>query len=62
MAAAVKCAHPACECLVSKGGPFGKFCSDYCRESGAITALRCHCHHEACGAPKPASPPQRPAL
>jgi len=48
---------------VDKQGPFGKFCSDHCREAGTISALSCHCHHEGCGtATKPFSavpePPQ----
>ena len=29
MADAVKCAHPACECTVQKGGEWGKYCSEY---------------------------------
>jgi hypothetical protein len=58
MTSAMKCAHPACDCLVTKGGPFGKFCSDHCREAGLITALRCHCHHDGCGTAKEAPAPQ----
>ena len=23
-----KCAHPACSCTVTKGGPWGKYCSE----------------------------------
>jgi len=57
MTTATKCAHPACDCLVTKNGPFGKFCSDHCREAGGISALSCHCHHEGCGTPKAASAP-----
>ncbi|HVT46169.1 MAG TPA: hypothetical protein VHD57_00155 [Vicinamibacterales bacterium] len=59
MATETKCAHPACDCLVTKGGPFGRFCSEHCREAGE-TALRCYCHHEGCGVPKPAAPPPAP--
>ncbi len=55
MAAAVKCAHPACDCLVEKGGPFGKYCSDHCRKAGEITALSCHCQHPGCGTQKAAA-------
>jgi hypothetical protein len=59
MATETKCAHPACDCLVTKGGPFGRFCSEHCREAGE-TALRCYCHHEGCGVPKTAAPPPAP--
>jgi hypothetical protein len=55
MTTPAKCAHPACDCLVTKDRPFGKFCSDHCREAGEIAALRCHCHHDGCGKPKPAT-------
>jgi hypothetical protein len=48
MADANKCAHPACECLVEKAGPFGKYCSDHCKEAAKITELRCTCQHAAC--------------
>ena len=50
MTVAEKCAHPACECLVSKGGRFGKFCSEHCKEAATLTELRCHCHHPECAA------------
>ena len=43
-----KCAHPGCSCTVSKGGPYGKYCSEHCKEAGDITELRCDCHHAAC--------------
>jgi hypothetical protein len=43
-----KCAHPSCECQVPKGGPFGKYCSEECREKGQMTELRCHCGHPEC--------------
>ena len=29
-----KCAHPACECQVPKGGPFGKYCCEHCKHAG----------------------------
>jgi hypothetical protein len=43
-----KCAHPACECKVPKNGPFGKFCSEYCRERNQMTELKCRCDHDEC--------------
>ena len=48
MADTNKCAHPACQCMVPKGGPHGKYCSEYCKESGGHTELRCGCQHPAC--------------
>jgi hypothetical protein len=45
---AEKCAHPACECQVEKGGQFGKYCSERCKIKGDITELRCDCGHPAC--------------
>ena len=44
-----KCAHPACVCLVPKGGQFGKYCSERCKEAGDITELHCDCKHPGCG-------------
>jgi len=43
-----KCAHPACKCSVTAGGPFGKFCSEHCQEAKALTELKCDCKHPAC--------------
>jgi hypothetical protein len=43
-----KCAHPACECMVEKGGPYGKYCSEVCKEKRQTTELRCECRHPAC--------------
>lgn len=43
-----KCAHPACKCVVSKDGAFGKFCSEHCKEAAAQTELHCDCHHATC--------------
>ena len=43
-----KCAHPACDCHVAKGGPFGKYCSEHCKHAGGISELRCYCQHPAC--------------
>ena len=48
MAETAKCAHPACECQVEKGGPHGKYCSEHCKEKGQTTELRCECRHPAC--------------
>jgi hypothetical protein len=48
MADTLKCAHPSCECMVEKGGPFGKYCSEYCKKSGQQTELHCNCHHSTC--------------
>jgi hypothetical protein len=43
-----KCAHPACSCSVAKGGPYGKYCSEHCKEKGQTTELRCECRHPGC--------------
>lgn len=53
-----KCAHPACECLVDKGGPFGKYCSEHCKHAGKIAELRCYCQHPDCriGSQQPGAP------
>jgi len=48
MAELTKCAHPACECKVPKGGPFGKYCCEDCREKGAMMELHCRCGHPEC--------------
>ena len=48
MAETNKCAHPACKCLVSKEGPYGKYCSKHCVEAAAVTELKCDCKHPAC--------------
>lgn len=39
-----KCAHPACNCPVEKG----KYCSDYCHDSGHSLELSCNCRHPQC--------------
>src|SRR5688500_1560762 len=44
-----KCAHPACNCTVEKGGPFGKYCSEHCKEARDIIELHCDCKHPGCG-------------
>ena len=38
-----KCAHPACNCVVAKGGAWGKYCSEHCKEKGQSVELRCDC-------------------
>ena len=43
-----KCAHEACECIVEKGGRFGKYCSEHCKDAAGLTELRCHCQHPEC--------------
>jgi hypothetical protein len=48
MAEAAKCAHPACTCMVDKGGPHGKYCSEHCKEKGQSIELRCECMHPGC--------------
>ena len=48
MADTNKCAHPACLCTVAKDGPFGKYCSDHCKQAGNKTELRCDCQHAEC--------------
>jgi len=53
-----KCAHEACECVVSPNGPSGKYCSEECRRAGHMTELRCNCQHAECRQPgRAASPP-----
>jgi hypothetical protein len=48
MADSNKCAHPSCNCVVAKGGEFGKYCSDHCKQAGNKVELRCDCPHVAC--------------
>jgi hypothetical protein len=48
MADTNKCAHPACNCIVTKGGEYGKYCSEHCKQKGQSTELRCDCQHPAC--------------
>lgn len=43
-----KCAHPACKCIVAKGGQYGEYCSEHCREAKGSTELRCDCQHPGC--------------
>jgi hypothetical protein len=44
----VKCAHQSCKCLVSANGKYGDYCSEYCKENGMMTELRCQCEHLEC--------------
>jgi hypothetical protein len=48
MADANKCAHPSCNCAVTKGGEFGKYCSEHCKKMKDQIELRCDCRHPAC--------------
>ncbi|MEQ1868641.1 MAG: hypothetical protein ABL961_01295 [Vicinamibacterales bacterium] len=43
-----KCAHPACICQVKSGGAYGKYCSEYCKESADTIELSCRCQHPTC--------------
>ena len=43
-----KCAHPSCKCAVPKGGEYGKFCSEHCKQKGQQIELRCYCQHAEC--------------
>jgi len=42
------CAHPGCSCMVEKGGTFGKYCSEHCKQAGNKIELRCECRHPNC--------------
>ena len=57
-----KCGHPACECQVAKGGPFGKYCGEHCKHAGQISELRCYCQHAECrtAGQQPHTPPAAP--
>ena len=48
MAEPAKCAHPSCECTMPVKGPYGKYCSEHCKEAGDITELHCNCQHDEC--------------
>jgi hypothetical protein len=43
-----KCAHPACNCVVSTDAAHGKYCSEYCKEAAHETEIRCDCQHSPC--------------
>jgi hypothetical protein len=40
-----KCAHPACQCLVSKDE---KYCSAYCHDAADTVEISCNCDHPGC--------------
>src|SRR5262249_36538582 len=40
-----KCAHPACQCLVSGDE---KDCSTYCHDAGDTMEISCNCDHPGC--------------
>ena len=46
--APTKCAHPACNCMLTEKTEWGKYCSEHCKEAGKITELRCQCRHPGC--------------
>ena len=48
MADTNKCAHPSCACTVTKSSPYGKYCSEHCKEKRDGIDLRCECQHPAC--------------
>jgi hypothetical protein len=48
MANSVKCANAACNCSIDKGGEWGKYCSEHCKQVGSKTELRCDCGHSTC--------------
>lgn len=43
-----KCAHDVCNCQVQPGGPYGKYCSEHCKDAAKMTELRCGCPHPGC--------------
>jgi hypothetical protein len=45
-----QCAHPGCECMVPKGGEYGKYCSEHCKHMADKIELRCDCGHPPCRA------------
>jgi len=59
---AVKCGHPACECQVARGGKWGKYCSEHCKDAAQISELRCYCQHPECreASRSPAAPADPP--
>ena len=34
--------------MVTKGSPYGKYCSEHCKEKGQTIELRCDCQHLQC--------------
>jgi hypothetical protein len=43
----MKCAHPACKCVV-RTDEFDDYCSARCRDAAELTELRCECGHPEC--------------
>jgi hypothetical protein len=42
----VKCAHPACRCMVPKDH---EYCSQYCKDAGSTEVeISCDCQHPGC--------------
>lgn len=48
MADQKKCAHPGCDCVVTKG----KYCSQRCENLKGSLELTCGCGHAECGGQK----------
>ena len=48
MAEPKKCANGSCECMVDAHAPFGKYCSEHCKQVGDRIELRCDCEHGIC--------------
>src|SRR5579863_4787983 len=45
MAENQKCAHPACNCIVTE---HHKYCSEYCHDARETVELSCNCGHPGC--------------
>jgi hypothetical protein len=43
-----KCAHEGCNCQVQPHGPYGKYCSEHCKDAAKMTELHCGCRHPGC--------------
>jgi hypothetical protein len=43
-----KCAHEICNCQVPPNGPYGKYCSEHCKDAAKMTELHCGCPHPGC--------------
>lgn len=43
-----KCAHETCNCQVQANGPYGKYCSEQCKDAKGMTTLHCNCPHPSC--------------
>jgi len=40
-----KCAHPACNCMVSSSSAY---CSPYCHDAAGTEEIACNCGHGGC--------------